>query len=277
MYSRYWSCTKFADRIRGTEKPMAGTTTEWKTWDDECKAKYPVRYWIAEDGLDNLQKIVNWPMDQLHNIRYYINNRWVSRSHALTAHPRDIKPGAWCDVGYRFLPCLFNELVDFVEIETAWHYCCFDKEARVKYQVPWWRKGFLRWRKWRCPEAGIAYLNWAASLTMDESWGMAPTEEDYGEPTHQALAAREVLALYTWWKEVYANRPDPYDASGWRDICNKHREDGTNLFDDSTQTSEQKNEQSNSLELLNKIEEEYEREDTEMLIRLIKIRKGLWT
>jgi hypothetical protein len=277
MRARYWSCSKFADWLRGAVKPQSATMTEWKAWDIETKAKYPVRYWIAEEGLDFIQNTINWPADQLNNIRYYINNRWISKSHALTAHPRDIKPGAWADVGNRFLPCLFNELVDFVEIETAWHHCLFDKEARVKYSPPWWRRGWLRWRTWRCAPAGVAYLDWAASLTMDESWGIEPTDEDYGQPTHQAVAAREVLALYTWWKQVYANRPDPYDASGWTAICEQHGKDFVNIFDDSALTPQQNQSKNNSLELLHKIEEDYEREDTEMLIRLIKIRKGLWT
>jgi hypothetical protein len=33
-------------------------------------------------------------------------------------------------VGNRFLPCLFNELVDFVEIEQAWHHCVWSDEAK---------------------------------------------------------------------------------------------------------------------------------------------------
>ena len=113
MRSTYWSNTRFAEWIRGTEKPAAETSDGWAAWNKMAAAAHPVRYWIAEEALDKLQDLVYWPYDQWHNIRYYINNRWVTRSHALTAHPRDIKPGNWCDVGNRFLPCLFNELVDF--------------------------------------------------------------------------------------------------------------------------------------------------------------------
>jgi len=155
MRANYWSCSRFADWLRGTPKLSAGTGKEWRQWRRAAKDAHPIRFWIVEEGLDYAQNFINWPADRFHDIRYYINNRWVSHTHRLTAHPRDIKPGSWCDVGNRFLPCLFNELVDFVEIEQSWHHVLWSDEERKKYEVPWWRRGFLRWRTWRCPEAGL--------------------------------------------------------------------------------------------------------------------------
>jgi len=127
----YWSCSKIADWIRGIEKGHAKTGRGWREWEAEGKRLHPVRYWIAEEALDAVQNFIWWPVDKIYDVKYYINNRWVTHTHCLTAHPRDIKPGRWQDVGNRFLPCLFNELVDFVEIETAWsHIAWSDKEAR---------------------------------------------------------------------------------------------------------------------------------------------------
>lgn len=210
----------------------------------------------------------------LTNIRYYINNRWISRSHALTAHKRDIKRGEWCDVGYRFLPCLFNELVDFVEVESAWHHVMWDKEARLKYKTPWWRLHVLRLRTWRCPEAGIAHLEWATALTNEE-W---ISEGETPEPTRQALAAREILELYRWFTETYRNRPDPHDAGGWSEYCDRHREKhGEEFFFLDTHTEEDTAETKVILDRVGEIEEAYEKEDTEMMIRLIKVRGDLWT
>ena len=120
MRTTYWSCTKLANRIRGKKKPLAATSEDWDVWHKEAKQAHPIRYWIAEEALDKVQAFIWWPVDKIYSVKYYINNRWVTRTHALTAHPRDIKPGQWMDVGYRFLPCLFNELVDFVEVELAW-------------------------------------------------------------------------------------------------------------------------------------------------------------
>ena len=168
MRSNYWSCSKLADWLRGTPKLKCGTSEEWDAWYASSAKAHPIRYWIAEEALDAIQNFVNYPMDKLNDIRYYINNRWVSKSHALTADPRDIRPGHWSDVGNRFLPCLFKELVDFVEIEQAWHHCMWSDEARTEFEVPWWRSGWLRWRTWRCPEAGLEYLRWAMTLTNEE-------------------------------------------------------------------------------------------------------------
>lgn len=276
MRSRYWSCSKFADWLRGTAKPKAGTADEWDTWNDEAKAKHSFRYWLAEEGLDAIQNFIHWPTDKLYSIKYYINNRWVTKTHALTAHPRDIKPGQWQDVGYRFLPCLMNELVDFVEIETAWsHIAWSDKDAKAKYKAPFWATGWFRWRTWRCPQAGLDHLDWAMTLTNAE-W-LEEDKKHEAVPTQQAIAAREIKELYTWWTEVYPNRPDPYDASGWSSYCEETRKlNGGRLFGSKT-TKELKKKSDQAHKLLQKIEKQYRDEDEKMMIRLIKIRESLWT
>lgn len=278
MRSHYWTCSKFADWLRGTTKLKMGTSEEWADWEDRAKRDYPVRWWLAEEGLDILQKIVYWPTDKLYSIKYYINNRWITRTHALTAHPRDIKPGTWQDVGYRFLPCLFNELVDYVEVELAWwHLAWSKKEERAKYNMPWWAVGWWRIRTWRCPQAGLDNLEWQRNLRWKED-EVGPDGKNLGQLTHQAKAAQEILELYTWWTEVYPNRPDPHDASGWSEYCKRMREEkGNRWLGGESTNKETKALGKKALKLTQKIEQQYEKEDTEMLIRLIKIRKSLWT
>jgi len=278
MRNNYWSCSRFADWLRGTEKLSAATSGGWRDWRRQAQRAHPVRYWIAETALDKIQDIVNWPVDTLYNIKYYINNRWVSRTHSLTAHPRDIRPGSWSDVGNRFLPCLFNELVDFVEIETAWHHIAWDTEARKKYCSPWWSYGWFRWRVWRCPKAGIEHLEWAAEL--DNKGYSNPSDPGYGRPTPQALAAREILDLYHWWKEERPARPDPHDASGWTELMDRRRrrsqeDDEYSIWEDSS--PEEQRESRRCLKILNQIEKKYDQEDERMMIRLIKVRNHLWT
>jgi len=277
--SQYWSCTKFADWLRGSAKPYAETGPGWKKWNKEAEEKHPVRYWIAEEGLDKLQNFIWWPLDKLYDIKYYINNRFISGTHLLRAHPRDIRPGNWHDVGYRFLPCLFNSLVDYVEIELAWwHLVWEDKEARAKYNAPWWRFGWWNMRMWRCPQAGLDNLDWQRKLVWEEDH-CEPDSPNIGKPTPQAIKAEEILTLYKWWTEIYPNRPDPHEVSGWSAICDRARDqDGTfSLFDNENRTEEEKAEVSRALDLSHKIEQQYRDEDTEMMIRLIKIRDSLWT
>ena len=276
MRSNYWSCSKFADWLRGTEKLSAGTSEQWDEWRTTAQMRHNFRYWLAEEALDAIQNFVNYPMDKLNDVRYYINNRWVSKSHALTAHPRDIRPGRWSDVGNRFLPCLFNELVNFVEVEQAWHYVMWNDEEQKKYNVPWYRSGWLRWRTWRCPEAGLAYLDWASTLTNAEF--LEDDKKHLAEPTYQANAAKEIKELYLWWTTVYRNRPDPYEASGWTAICEESRiANGGRLSWGGEKDPVLKKKSDRAHKLLRKIEAAYEKEDEQMMIRLIKIRQSLWT
>lgn len=274
--THYWSCSKFANWIRGTSKPSAATGKGWDDWRDLAKGLHPIRFWIAEEALDKIQSFLWWPIDKLYSVKYYINNRWVTTTHALQAHPKDIKRGEWCDVGNRFLPCLFNELVDFVEVEQAWFHIAWDEEARKKYKAPLWAWGWFRWRTWRSPEAGLDCLKWASKLTNEE-W-LKDDKKHLAEPTDQALAAREILALYVWWKEIYPNRPDPHDASGWSEYCMERREkNGRMSLDFESKTPEEEQQVRKMLDLTSKIEKEYEEEDTQMMVRLIKIRGHLWT
>ena len=279
MRSHYWTCSKFADWVRGTAKLSAGTSEEWDDWTTAAQMKHNFRYWLAEEGIDYVQKFVYYIPDKLNDIRYYVNNRWVSHSHALTAHPRDIQPGSWSDVGNRFLPCMFNELVDFVEIEQAWHHCMWSDDAKTEFEVPWWRKGWLRLRTWRSPEAGMQYLKWASGLVVDENMGSNPGEKGYGEPTYQAKAAKEIIELYTWWTVTYPNRPDPMEASGWSAYCDAMRVKYPGSFFSSLNSKDPEDRKASDKahKLMTKIEKAYEAEDEAMMIRLIKIRQSLWT
>jgi hypothetical protein len=278
MRSNYWSCTKFADWVRGTPKRGALTSDGWHEWEVEAKRYNPIRYWIAEEALDAVQNFLWWPIDKIYAVKYYINNRWVSRTHSLTAHPKDIRPGQWCDVGNRFLPCLFNELVDFVEIESAWsHIAWGDKKDRAKYKAPFWASGWFRWRTWRCPQAGLDHLDWAMTLTFGNDMGVEEGDEHYGKPTGQAERAKEIKELYLWWTVIYRNRPDPYDASGWTEYCEKTRLLNDGRLFGSKKTSELEELSTRSHELLQKIEADYAAEDEAMMIRLIKARDSLWT
>lgn len=282
--NHYWTCSKFADWLRGTTKLKSGTSEEWNDWEIRAKRDYPIRWWLAEEGLDYAQRFVFFIPDGLYSVKYYINNRWVTRTHALTAHPRDLPPGQWRDVGNRFLPCLFNELVDFVEVEQAWsHIAWGSKEDRAKYNPPFWASGWWRWRTWRCPQAGIDHLDWAMTLTVGEDFGVEKDHKDFGKPTGQAERAKEIKELYLWWTTVYPNRKDPMDLSGWSDLCEQRRlkaeaEGKNSLWASMNDKSPaERKESSRILKLCQKIEKQQSDEDEAMMIRLIKARDSLWT
>lgn len=275
MRNHYWTIGPFADWLRGTPSPGALTHKGWKDWRAEAETRHPIRYWLAEEGLDYLQRFFYYIPDQLYAIKYYINNRWVTKTHALTAHPSDIPRGQWRDVGSRFLPCLFNELRDFVEVELAWWHIAWEgRDLRKKYNPPFWATGWFRWRTWRCPQAGLDNLEWQMALTHD--W-LADDHPDRYKPSTQAETAQEILALYKWWTEVYPNRPDPHDAGGWSSYCEKFRNEGRDFLDFEDRTEEEREASSQALDATQAIEDKYNQEDEEMMIRLIKIRQSLWT
>jgi len=271
--SNYWSCSKFADWLRGKPKLSAGTSKEWKNWRKEAESAHPIRYWIAEEALDSIQNFIYWPVDQIYSLKYYINNRWVTRTHTLTSS--SLKRGQWHEFDTRLLHCMFDELVNYVEVEEAWSHIVWDKEAREKYKPPFYAWGWFRWRTWRSAEAGIAKLQWASSLTNEE-W-LEEDKKHLAEPTHQALTAQELLKLYDWWKNIRPARADPHEASGWSAICDRERKEGRDLLDFEDRNEEEAQEKKKAIDLSHQIEEQYFAEDTEMMIRLIKIRRGMWT
>jgi hypothetical protein len=274
----YWSGSNIANKIRGTAKPEWADMNEWPEWELKAKEKYPLRYWLAEEALDNIQNILRWPGDQINSVRYWLNNRFVSRTHALTSS--SLKRGAYHELDERILFCLFDELVNFVEVEKAWMMVAWgDAETRAKYQLPFWRKQWwTRWLvEWRCAQAGLDHLKWETTLTDEEF--LDDDKKHLAKPTHQAVRAQEILDLYEWWTVTRPARLDPYEASGWTAYCESSRlVNGGKLFPTGNGESAELKKQSKAAhKKLDKMEADYEQEDTDKLIQLIKLRKGLWT
>ena len=273
----HWSCSKFADWLRGTKKPSSASLEGWNDWHKIAKQKR-FRYWLVEEFFDRVVDVILWPANHLNSIRCYINNRWFIKTHALTSN---LKRGGWHEYDTRLLHSVFDGLINFVEIEKAWkHYICLSNEDRKKYKMPWHRK-FFRLDKWRCPEAGIDYLDWEATLKNDEDW-LDKNDPEFGKLTLQALGAIEILSLYTWWKIDRPKRPDPMEVSGLsayydeknREAKEKGEDPLMNLFGENRVKDDRFEGLSNAC---HQMEQQQEDEDTEMLMRVIKIRHRLWT
>jgi hypothetical protein len=245
----YWSCGRFADWVRGTKKPLALTAEEWDSWRDETRSKSPWRFYVAEKFLNGLQNLVCLPMDAARSIRAYWENKFVTKTHFLKT---GLKAGRYHELDERILHGLFNELKEFVEVDLA-------------LKATWMDSKKYKFKKGRCPEAGIDHLMWEMSLRHDEDSFVSKKDPDYGKPTPQAKSAKKVLELYRWWLER-GSRPDPMAESGCSDLC-----DGglRSISGDKKRLA--------ALKRLTKMEEDYDAEDEKMLCRLIRIRKDLWT
>lgn len=247
-------------------KPLALKWHEWEEWEANMRKERPLAYWLNDTVpgfFDDIRKSITKPFNDL---RYWIRCRVFDKYHVINT---GLEPG-YADCDTRMLHGMFNLLVDFVEVEKAWMNVVFNKDNRKKYKYPPFSLGWLRIRSFRCPEAGLAHLDWECSLGN-------PNLDEYERCESQAQTAYEILELYKWWKEVRPNRPDPMDAGGWSAWCRYRDEKGYRPFDSSNYTTEEQAEERRILDLTHKIEEEQHQEDNAMLVRLIKIRRSLWT
>jgi hypothetical protein len=242
----YWSCSKFADFVRGEQKPFALGFDEWDEWRDDVRRRRPVRYFLAEEVSDRLQDVLYFPKDIYRTIRAYVDNRFIHKTHCLKT---GLRPGSFYELEHRMLHGLFNELKEFVEVDLGTTYAS-------------WHEGDFKIRGGKCPEAGLAYLEWAIGLKMDEEYGVSKKSSKYGKPTRQAEVAKEIKEIYEWWSGR-DDRPDPSEVSGWSKAC----EENSKLSEKKTLTAYKK---------MEAIEKKYDREDDDMLFRLIKIRRDLW-
>jgi hypothetical protein len=276
MNMRYYSSSKIFKWFRarlGIRKPTALPMDEWEKWETEIRQSRPVAYWFTETLPDWLEKPAEWLVDPIYDVKCYVRNRWITRTHALTSRlPR----GKWHEMDQRMLHCLFDELVNFVEIEKA-HMgvlVCGSKQTRKKYELPWWRRyTWLRWREWRCAAAGLDHLKWESELLYDEGYGVLPGHKLYGKPTDQATAAQQTLALYQWWTVDRPARIDPSVASGWAAHFEKNTEQNGGKYNWGRVDRHERL----LLKRTAQIERKYDREDQQKLIQLIRLSKSLWT
>lgn len=265
MKTKYWSCTDFADKVRGTEKPYAAGWDEWDKWHETAKKSHPIRYWVVEKMFDKIQDIIYSPITLWYNIRYYINNRFITKTHVLKT---SLEKGVWHDLDNRIFDALCTELVEYVEVELAWRTYLDTKSLHGKYNVPW-----VFYRKFRSSELGLDNLYWQCTLVYNE-YIKDKTDPLYNTKTPQAKAAQEILEIYNWIKNIYPNRPDPYEVSGFNDILKNSKH--VSLFSESTDPVIKKQLSVASAEVT-RIEDKYKADEEAILIRIIKVRNSLWT
>lgn len=248
----------------GIKKPESATWDEWEEWHSNSKAAKPWVYFFYETIPSFFSKKWRRVTDKINDVKYWIRYRTVDRYHVI--HTR-LKPG-YKEFDERCLHGCFELMVDYVECQLSWRSVIFDEDKKSKY--PWWGKGIFRFTTARRPEYGIDTLKWESTLDSTS----LPMHE---RSEYQAERARELLDLYHWWKYVRPLRKDPMDLSGWSAICDEREKNGEHFLSDKDANRRDKKRERLALDRTNEIEQAYDDEDTEQLIRLIKIRKGLWT
>jgi len=253
-YASEWKIFLYLRKRFGVEKPFALEWGKWEEWNKQLKEEKPLAYFLTETVPDFIDDVTHYIPTPISDIRYYCRNRFYRKTHVL---PTGFKPGEYHDLDERILHGIMNALVDYVEVELAYKSrWCGTEESKT-----------AKWRNGRCPELGLAHLAW--EMTLDD-----PSLDESNRCDSQAATAREIKAIYDWWK-ARPNRPDPYDISGWSELCDEKRNGGLRIFEKGSPEYERR--KTKSFKMLRKIEAQYEKEDEEMLIRVIKHRRSLWT
>lgn len=254
----------FDNKVFTWDKPRAMTWDGWDEWHLAAKKSNPFGYWIHETIPDFFHACLRKITDPFRNIKFWVRYRVFDRYHVI---PTGLKPG-YHEFDERCMNGMFNMLVYYVEYELAWRYALSDAELKKKY--PWYSKGWFRFKSAPMPNEGLLHLKWESTLD-------SPNLPHGSRNDWQAQRAREVIDLYHWWKFIRPMRKDPMDLSGWTELCEEKRKKGIKPLSSKGMTANDKKKERAALDRCHAIEQSYEDEDTGQLIRLIKIRKGLWT
>ena len=279
--SRHYCSSKPVEWLRDTvfkiDKPKALPWGGWEVWYDELKSTRPVAYFITEVLPVWLEQIPNHTTKYVSDFRRYFNAR-VNHSHGLSS---SLAKGKYHEMPNRILYSLFDSFAEYIEVDEAYSTITWgDPDDVQAYKVPFTKRhSMLNWGKhWPCPKAGIKKLQWEMSLQYEN------------DPVQVNMAIQKMI-LYSWWRTIRPARGDSWDVSGfrkfWKEMEEKYGEDFTlrrsswrpNVANikNNGMTTEERAEYKRLSAVKSAIEQQWEREDEEMLIRLIKIRKTLWT
>lgn len=258
---------KYKDYIRkkfNIEKPKAATWDGWNEWHDKTKNKNPRGYFWLETFPNFFEDNWTYVIRQFGDMKRWVRYRTFDRYHIIDT---GLEPG-FREFDERCLHGCFSMLVDYVEKDLAWRSALFSEEDYSKY--PWWGRGLFRVKVSRQPEIGVKHLRWESGL---DNPNLSPTSRS----DYQAERAREILDLYHWWKFVRPLRKDPMDLGGWSAICSEHKQNDKSILSNKNKSNTDRQREREALDKTHAIEQAFEDEDTDQLIRLIKIRQGLWT
>lgn len=238
------------------DTPYALGLSEWGVFYKEFKHNAPVRYFIM---IFIPQSIINPISRKYERIMDYFRYRFIPkhRYHIINTG----LPPAYHETAALMLHASFTLLKDFVEKEKSQMWRVFGEEDHKDADVL------------SNKERGVKYLDWEASLddpsSPDYDVSFATRQSIPGEFS-QPEAARETRELYLWWTDIRPARKDAWSimpdfVTGKSDLLNTTPSFLENIVH--RKVADICYERSNS----------YEKEDTDMLVRLVKLRNHLWT
>ncbi len=236
---------KFRNFIKKRCYPAWPKSADMCTWAEVHKEarKKKLCYWLS----NTIPTWLSVKGMQIHDIKLWFQYRFQTRH---KYHLIDTKLGyGYHEIENRLLHGAFSLLQNYVEVELACINDVFNKEAPKRGRG-----------------AGLQQLAWQISLKDDDE-----------SSTWQSENAQKIKDLYLWWMDTRPARMDPWDDEDWEKSKPK-REKGESVMElFAKRTPEQKEAASRHFAKRETINEAYQAEDEKMLIRLIRIRKSLWT
>jgi hypothetical protein len=247
--------TRTLQRVLRLERPDLLTLSALQRWQESLAANRPAAYLLGI-RLPNLLNAA-----AVHGAAPWVRfkREWRARvSERCHWVHTGLAPG-YHDADRRMLHANFQLLTDFIEIELA----------AIERASPSVRADSCRslWpgRPSRSRTAGLARLAWLQSLRETEE-GARPGK--VGARCREALIADEQEALYRWWTESRAQRCDPEAALTQAIRVGAPHEDLSETQRAALLTE---------CEKADALQASYDLEDEMNLIRLMRIRKTLWS
>lgn len=248
MFSRYAKDTRPKWLRWFLFKTASSASGEW--WDrrdDMLRRRAPVRYFLQHD----LPIVVKRQKHRLNDAWWKVRHRTTDRFHIVNT---GLKPGYY-EINDRMLHAMFALLVEYVEVGLA------SKNYDSKLATP--------------KERGVEYLDWE----INDPQCAGP----------QADTAATVKDLYLWWTVERPARLDSWSAPEIWPNRRKEEDDDPLFFRFMgvklgrrrrrfrLGTRNRPDSERESGDLARRLEDFYDFQDTEMLVRLAAIRRGLWT
>jgi hypothetical protein len=238
--------------------PDAASMEDWHKWNNiAMKSKFK---WFIADTVPTWFAVTF--RYRYENFIGKLKSKYIRKHNLIKIN--SLKDDQWYDTDTRLMHAMFQLLVDFVELEKSHMQIMLSEDDAPRY---------MRKVNYRSAEMGLKYLDWEISLPKEEG-GL-----------DQSQNAKTIKELFVWWKYSRTSRIKPMDVKGSMDMS-------TNTFydvvDDNdrvssmfTRIDRRKDKEPELYKSVNKAcndaEKKYEKEDEQMLIKLVKIRKSLWT
>jgi len=186
----------------------------------------------------------------------FIHNYWMNPSNRVIIKHPDCKRGHYHDADYIMMFVMFQMVVNFIEIECG---------ALLPNQC--FETG---WKKWFRRVSNLTLLHWFIMPPRNALRGLFYLKWEMSLKDHprQAQCAKELFLLYKFWKHTRPRREEPF-AEAYT-FTDEEEGIGKKFGGCSLRYSA-------FLKRSGDLEEQQDQEDQEMLVKLINIRRSLWT